>query len=96
MSVSYKLHEEDQINEKWEYYKELISKVIRRMQEEADTTQKIYLAVHKLQDLKESLTQQLLRTIIYKDNLLWRDLNAPYDDYIHAEVKQIINQLKSA
>lgn len=33
--------------------------------------------------------------MIYQKNILWRDLNAPYDDYIHGEVKAIINEIKN-
>lgn len=32
--------------------------------------------------------------MIYQKNILWRDLNAPYDDYIHGDVKAIINEIK--
>ena len=33
--------------------------------------------------------------MLYKKNILWRDLNAPYDDYIHGEIKRSINLIKS-
>jgi len=28
--------------------------------------------------------------------VLWRDLNAPYDDYIHGEIKNSINLIKTS
>lgn len=33
---------------------------------------------------------QIFKLMIYQKNILWRDLNAPYDDYIHGEVTYII------
>jgi hypothetical protein len=33
--------------------------------------------------------------MVYQKNILWRDLNAPYDDYIHGEVKAMINEIKA-
>lgn len=33
--------------------------------------------------------------MLYKKNILWRDLNAPYDDYIHGDIKSVINLIKS-
>ena len=33
--------------------------------------------------------------MLYKKNILWRDLNAPYDDYIHGEIKSSINLIKN-
>jgi hypothetical protein len=33
--------------------------------------------------------------MLYKKNILWRDLNAPYDDYIHGDIKSVINLIKA-
>jgi hypothetical protein len=38
---------------------------------------------------------QFFKLMLYKKNILWRDLNAPYDDYIHGEIKSSINLIKS-
>jgi hypothetical protein len=52
-------------------------------------------SIQKLLVGKENIMIQILRSNIYKKNILWRDLNAPYDDYIHGEVKSVINLMKS-
>ena len=44
---------------------------------------------------KDSFLVQFMRLMIYKKNILWRDLNAPYDDYIHGDIKNAINLIKS-
>lgn len=55
----------------------------------------MFESIQKLSSGKEYLLGQMLRLMIYQKNILWRDLNAPYDDYIHGEVKTIINEIKS-
>lgn len=35
-----------------------------------------------------------MRNILYKKNVLWRDLNTRYEEYIHGEVKNSLNLIK--
>ena len=32
--------------------------------------------------------------MLYKKHLLWKDLNVPYENYVHTEVKNVINTIK--
>lgn len=32
--------------------------------------------------------------MVYQKNVLWRDLNMKYDDYIHGEIKSVLNKMK--
>ncbi len=51
----------------------------------------MFESLQKISSGKEFIISQMLKLMIYQKNILWRDLNAPYDDYIHGEVKAIIN-----
>ncbi len=55
----------------------------------------MYLAITKINSTKDAFLFQFFRLMLYKKNILWRDLNAPYDDYIHGEIKNAINLIKS-
>lgn len=37
-----------------------------------------------------------MRLMLYRKNVVWRDLNAPYDDYIHGDIKSVINLIKQS
>lgn len=54
----------------------------------------MFESIQKLSSVKQFILTQLLKLMIYQKNILWRDLNAPYDDYIHGQVKAIINEIK--
>lgn len=71
-----------------------VTKVVNSLKEESDTPEKIYVATNKILSFKEQLICQFLRVMLYKKNLLWRDLNIPYDDFIHGEVKGVLNSIK--
>ena len=43
----------------------------------------MYAAINRINSVKDSFMFQFFRLMLYKKNILWRDLNAPYDDYIH-------------
>jgi hypothetical protein len=43
----------------------------------------MFESLQKLNTGKESIIIQIMKLMIYQKNILWRDLNAPYDDYIH-------------
>ena len=34
--------------------------------------------------------------MLYKKNVLWRDLNIRYDDYVHGEIKNALNKIKES
>ena len=70
-------------------------KIVNNFREEADTPEKIYSAIDKLLSSKDQLVCQFLRILLFKKNILWRDLNIIYDDYIHGEVKTVLNLMKS-
>lgn len=55
----------------------------------------MYAAINKINTAKDSFLFQFFRLMLYKKNILWRDLNAPYDDYIHGDIKSVINLIKS-
>ncbi len=65
------------------------------LQEESQTVEQMFEALQKVSSFKENIITQLLKLMTYQKNILWRDLNAPYDDYIHGEVKAAINEIKS-
>jgi hypothetical protein len=65
------------------------------LQEESQTVEQMFEALQKLSSFKENIITQLLKLMTYQKNILWRDLNAPYDDYIHGEVKAAINEIKN-
>lgn len=54
----------------------------------------MHAGVYKLLNIKDNILCQILRIMIYKKNVLWRDLNIKFDDYIHGEVKSILNKIK--
>ena len=70
-------------------------KMINSLREESDTPEKIYNAIVKILSFKDQLMSQFVRILLYKKNVLWRDLNIMYDDYIHGEVKTVLNLIKS-
>ncbi len=43
----------------------------------------MFESLQKISSAKEFIISQTLKLMIYQKNILWRDLNAPYDDYIH-------------
>ena len=65
------------------------------LKEQADSSEKMYSAITKINTAKDSFLFQFFRLMLYKKNILWRDLNAPYDDYIHGDIKSVINLIKS-
>jgi hypothetical protein len=54
----------------------------------------MYAGVYRLLGIRDNILCQLLRVMLYKKNLLWRDLNIELDDYIHSEVKTILTTIK--
>jgi len=54
----------------------------------------MYIGIHKLLEIRENIICQFLRVMLYRKNVLWRDLNIKFDDYIHAEVKAVLNKIK--
>ena len=46
--------------------------------------------------LKDNVMCQLIKNMIYQKNILWKDLNMKYDDYIHGEIKSILNEIKES
>ena len=69
--------------------------MINSLKEESDTPEKIYSAVTKILSFKDQLMSQFIRILLYKKNVLWRDLNIIYDDFIHGEIKSSLNLIKS-
>ena len=55
----------------------------------------MYNSIHKINTAKDLFLAQFMKLMLYKKNILWRDLNAPYDDYIHGEIKGVINLIKN-
>jgi hypothetical protein len=43
----------------------------------------MFESLQKLNTGKENIIIQIMKLMIYQKNILWRDLNAPFDDYIH-------------
>lgn len=43
----------------------------------------MYLGVYKLLGIRDNIICQFLRVMLYKKNVLWRDLNIKFDDFIH-------------
>jgi hypothetical protein len=43
----------------------------------------MYNGVYKLLNIKENILCQIFRIMVYKKNILWKDLNIKFDDYIH-------------
>ena len=70
-------------------------KILSAMEEESTTPEKIYANINKLLNFKQQLICQFVRILLYKKNVLWRDLNIIYDDFIHGEVKTVLNLIKS-
>lgn len=54
----------------------------------------MYAGVYKLINIRDNILCQFLRVMLYKKNVLWRDLNIKFDDYIHGEVKGMLNKIK--
>ena len=55
----------------------------------------MYASINKLNVARDYFLIQFFKLMLYKKNILWRDLNAPYDDYIHGEIKSSINLIKN-
>lgn len=81
--------------ESWEKLETELDKNLTSLKEESETAEKIYGAINKITAAKDQLLIQFFKLMLYKKNILWRDLNAPYDDYIHGEIKNSINLIKS-
>lgn len=71
-----------------------VSKMMVSLREESDTSEKMYSSVMKLQSIRDNIICQFLRAMLYRKNVLWRDLNIRFDDYIHGEVKLSLNKIK--
>jgi hypothetical protein len=56
---------------------------LNSLKDEAENTEKIYASINKINAAKDQLLTQFFKLMLYKKNVLWRDLNAPYDDFIH-------------
>lgn len=69
-------------------------KTVNSIKEESDTSEKMYAGVYRLVGIKDNIFCQFLRVMLYKKNVLWRDLNMRFDDYIHGEVKSSLNKIK--
>lgn len=65
------------------------------MKEESDSAEKMYSSINKINTAKDAFLVQFFKLMLYKKNILWRDLNAPYDDYIHGDIKNSINLIKN-
>lgn len=50
----------------------------------------------KLLSIRDSIISQFLKVMLYKKNVLWRDLNIRYDDYIHGAIKKTLTQIKDS
>jgi hypothetical protein len=69
-------------------------KQVNSIKEEADTAEKMYNGVFGLLAKRDNFVCQFLRVMLYRKNVLWRDLNMKFDDYIHGEVKASLNKIK--
>ena len=83
------------VGENWEKMEKDLEKHMNSLKEEADSSEKMYTAITKINAAKDSFLFQFFRLMLYKKNILWRDLNAPYDDYIHGDIKSAINLIKA-
>lgn len=54
----------------------------------------MYTGVYKLLAIRDNIICQVFRVMLYKKNILWRDLNIKFDDYIHGEVKSALLKIK--
>ena len=72
-----------------------MEKALMSIRENSESAETIYGAVARINAAKDSFLVQFMKLMIYKKNVLWRDLNAPYDDYIHGDIKNAINLIKS-
>jgi hypothetical protein len=76
-------------------HKDLEKNLSALEEESVQSIEKMFEGISKLSGIKENFLSQIMKIMVYQKNILWRDLNAPYDDYIHGEVKAIINEIKS-
>lgn len=81
--------------ETWQKIEKELEKNFSQLRDQSESAQKIYAAVNKIITAKDQFLTQFFKLMLYKKNILWRDLNAPYDDYIHGNIKNAINLIKS-
>jgi hypothetical protein len=82
-------------SENWEKAEKELEKNLNSLRDESESSEKIYAAVNRISAAKDNFLIQVFKLMLYKKNILWRDLNAPYDDYIHGEIKNSINLIKA-
>ena len=68
--------------------------MITSLRDESDTPEKIYGSIMKLLSMRDNIISQFLKVMLYKKNVLWRDLNIRYENYIHGAIKKTLTHIK--
>jgi hypothetical protein len=50
--------------------------------------------IFKAMNAREQLMRQFFKCLLYKKNSLWLDLNVPFENYVHSEIKGVLNLIK--
>lgn len=48
----------------------------------------------KLLNGRDALNRQFLKCMLYRKNNLWLDLNVPFENYVHSEIKAVLNLIR--
>ena len=47
-----------------------------------------------MQNTRDSIMKQFIKSLLYRKYTLWLDLNVPFDNYVHSQIKTILKSIK--
>ena len=71
------------------------NEVEQGLQEQREKTDKnsIIEYLFKIMNMRDQLTKEFIKSILYRKCLLWKDMNIAQDGFVHAEKKKITKSI---
>ncbi|KAL4426479.1 hypothetical protein ABPG74_004485 [Tetrahymena malaccensis] len=78
----------------WEKMQFSIENEIESVRNSLNQSTNYFEVVFRMINIKDGLVSQIIRSLLYRKLVLWRDMNMTMDEYVHAQIKYIIDWIK--
>jgi hypothetical protein len=84
---------EKKVEQGWEKIQSEMEKRLNSLKDSL-TPNNLFEVMFKAFNARDALQRQFLKCMLYKKNNLWLDLNVPFENYVHSEIKAVLNLIK--
>lgn len=84
---------EKKVEQGWEKIQSELERKLNQLKDSLSASN-MFEIIFKVMNAREALFKQFFKGLLYKKNSLWLDLNVPFENYVHSEIKGVLNLIQ--